>query len=120
MVSVSVHHWFTVGLVTHGFCFCTPLVYSRLGYNLVSVSIHHWFTVGLVTTWFLFLHHWFTVGLVTTWFLFLYTIHHWFATGLVTMWFLGYNYSGFCFYNTPLVCGFNRLGYNVVSISIHH
>ena len=61
VVSVSIHHWFTVGcysvvsVLQH-----TPLVYSRLGYNMVSVSVHHWFTVGLVTTWFLFLY---TTGL---------------------------------------------------------
>ena len=59
---------YTIGLqqawLQCGFCFYTPLVYNRLGYNavsvsklvysrldssVVSVSVHHWFTVGLVT-----------------------------------------------------------------------
>ena len=110
---------FTTGLSQCGFCFYTPLVYNRLGYNVVSVSIHHWFATGLVTMWFLFLY-WFTVGLVTVWFLFLY----WFTVGLITVWFLflyttdlqqAWLQCGFCFY-APLVC--NRLGYNVVSVSI--
>ena len=118
VVSVSIHHWFTIGLVTTwflflyttglqqawlqcGFCFYTglqwawlqcgfyfytPLIYNRLGYNVVSVSRHHWFATGLVTMWFLFLY-WFTVGLVTMWFLFLYT------TGLQQAWLQ----CGFCF-----------------------
>ena len=79
VASVSVHHWFTTGLVTMwflfltglqqawlqcSFCFYTPLVYNRLGYNAVCVSIHHWFTTGLVTMWFLFLY---TTGLQQAW-----------------------------------------------------
>ena len=116
-------YWFTVGLITvwflflyttdlHqawlqcGFCFYTPLVCNRLGYNVVSVSIHHWFTTGLVTMRFLFLN-WFTAGLIPVWFLFLYT------TGLQWAWLQ----CSLCLY-TPLI--YNGLGYSVVSVSRHH